>query len=196
MGYKLWKEWESCESRGRAGEIAQWLKQEDQSSIPEVTQGQEDGTSFLELQLEFQPQKAEASGVVPRISWLKRLGHISEPDRDFFLIVYFLYLHFKCYPLSQFPPNPSSLPLILWGCSSTQPPPTTTPPYISLYCGIYPAFIGPRTSPSIDAWQGHPLLHMQLEPCVLLKTSENQITLLTEINKSSQLRNIEWPRST
>ena len=64
--------------------VAQWLKQEDQSSIPEVTQGQEDGTSFLELQLESQPQKAEASGVVPRISWLKRLGHISEPDRDFF----------------------------------------------------------------------------------------------------------------
>jgi hypothetical protein len=33
---------------------------------------------------------------------------------------------------------------------------------------IYPAFIGLRTSPPIDSWQGCPLLHMQLEPCVLL----------------------------
>jgi hypothetical protein len=30
------------------------------------------------------------------------------------------------------------------------------------------AFTGPRTSTPTDAWQGHPLLHMQLEPCVLL----------------------------
>jgi hypothetical protein len=33
------------------------------------------------------------------------------------------------------------------------------------------AFTGPRTSPPIDAWQGHPLLHMRLElwvtPCLL-----------------------------
>jgi hypothetical protein len=25
-----------------------------------------------------------------------------------------------------------------------------------------------RTSPPINSWQGHPLLHMQLEPCVIL----------------------------
>jgi hypothetical protein len=39
---------------------------------------------------------------------------------------------------------------------------------IHLHWGIYQAFIGPRTSPPIDIWQGHSLLHMQLEPCVLL----------------------------
>jgi hypothetical protein len=27
------------------------------------------------------------------------------------------------------------------------------------------AFTGPRASLPIDVWQGHPLLHMQLEPC-------------------------------
>jgi hypothetical protein len=44
----------------------------------------------------------------------------------------------------------------------------TSPPQIPLHWGIYWVFIGPRTSLPIDAWQGHPLLHMQLEPCVLL----------------------------
>jgi hypothetical protein len=39
---------------------------------------------------------------------------------------------------------------------------------IPLYWGIYWAFIRPRTSPPTDAWQGQPLLHMQLEPGVLL----------------------------
>ena len=89
------------------------------------------------------------------------------------LIWYFLYLHFKCFLDSLIPPSrkpsmPSSLPLLLWGCSSTHPPTPTSLPTISLHWSIYWAFIGPRTSPPIDAWQGHPLLHMQLEPCVLL----------------------------
>jgi hypothetical protein len=47
--------------------------------------------------------------------------------------------------------------------------PPTTPtslPTITLHWGIYQAVIGPRTSPPIDAWQGHPLLHMHLEPYV------------------------------
>jgi hypothetical protein len=92
----------------------------------------------------------------------------------FFLFIgYFLYLHFKCYPLSQSHPpqkllTPSLLPLLLWGCSPTHPPNPTSLPSIPLHWGIYRAFIGPRTSPPIDAWQGHPLLHMHLEPCVLL----------------------------
>jgi hypothetical protein len=38
----------------------------------------------------------------------------------YFFIGYFIYLHFKCYPLSHFPLwkscVPSLLPLILWGC--------------------------------------------------------------------------------
>jgi hypothetical protein len=44
--------------------------------------------------------------------------------------------------------------------------PPTTPtslPLIPLHWGIYRAFIGPRTSPPIDAWKGYP----QLELCVL-----------------------------
>jgi hypothetical protein len=42
------------------------------------------------------------------------------------------------------------------------------PPSILLHWGIYRTFIGRRTSPPIDAWQGHSLLHMPLEPCILL----------------------------
>jgi hypothetical protein len=93
---------------------------------------------------------------------------------SFFLFIgYFLYLHFKCYPVFRFPPSlthpiTSSLPLLLWGCSSTYPPTPTSLPSISLYWDIYWTFIVPRTFPSIDAWEDHPLLHMKLEPCILL----------------------------
>jgi hypothetical protein len=68
-----------------------------------------------------------------------------------FFIGYFLYLHFKCYPLSNFsqeipipsphPPTPASMPL-------------------------HSPTLGPKASPLIDAQQGHPLAHMQLEPWV------------------------------
>jgi hypothetical protein len=63
-------------------------------------------------------------------------------------------------------PIPTSLPMLLWGCSYTHPP---TPDSLTLHSPTlgHWAFIGPRTFPSIDAWQDHPLLHMQLEPCVL-----------------------------
>jgi hypothetical protein len=58
-----------------------------------------------------------------------------------FFIGYFLYLHFKCYPLFWFPthphsrklPIPSSLPLLLWYYSSTHPPTPTFPPLIALH---------------------------------------------------------------
>ena len=66
------------------------------------------------------------------------------------------------------PPIPSPLPLLLWGCFNTHLPTPTSLPSIPLQWGIYQAFIGRRTSPSIDAWHGHPLLHTQLESCVLL----------------------------
>jgi hypothetical protein len=90
-----------------------------------------------------------------------------------YTIGYFLYLHFKCYPLSQSPPIPEPpipfpLPLLLWGCPSTHPPSPTSQSLIPLHWDICQAFIGPRTSAPIDAWQGHPLLHMQLKPCVFL----------------------------
>jgi hypothetical protein len=80
------------------------------------------------------------------------------------IIRYFLYLHFKCYPLSRFPsswkpPIPSSLLLLLWGCSSTHSPKPTHLPSTALHWGIYWAFIGPRTSLPTDAWQGHPVTY-------------------------------------
>jgi hypothetical protein len=78
------------------------------------------------------------------------------------IITYFLYLHFKCYPLSWFPcgnPYPFLLPPL------TNPPAPTSWPWRSPTLG-YRTFIGPRASPPIDDWLGHLLLHMQLEPWV------------------------------
>ena len=66
-------------------------------------------------------------------------------------------------PLSQSP----SLPLILYACSSTHPLTSTSPLSVPLHWGIYWAFIGPRTSLPSDAWQGHHLQNMEMEPCVL-----------------------------
>jgi hypothetical protein len=115
-----------------------------------------------------------------------------------FFIGYFLYLHFKCYPLSWFPSLPETPYPILPPPASvrvfTHPPIPTSLPSIPLHWGINPAFIGPRTSPSIDAWQGHPLLHMQLEPCVLLffllvleamRTLSEEVCLLSFLSCSS-----------
>ena len=80
------------------------------------------------------------------------------------IIRYFLYLHFKCYLLSWFPLQ--KLPI--------QPPHhlfTNLPTLASLSWHSpalgHRAFTGPRTSPPIDVHQGHPLLHMWLEPLVL-----------------------------
>jgi hypothetical protein len=79
----------------------------------------------------------------------------------FFFIRYFLYLHFKCYLLSWFP---------LW-----KPPITTAPPpadqathscFPVLAFPYTGALTRPRASSPIDVQQGHPLLHMQLEPWV------------------------------
>jgi hypothetical protein len=60
-----------------------------------------------------------------------------------FFIGYFIYLHFKCCPLCQFPlqkpPIPSSLSLILWGYSSTHLPTHLLRPPC---CGI-PLYWGP-----------------------------------------------------
>jgi hypothetical protein len=91
----------------------------------------------------------------------------------FFFIGYFLYLHFKCYTLSQFPTLLETPYHILCPPASMRVflhPPTHShfPTCISLHWGIYQGFIRPRTFPSIDAWQGCPLLCLQLGPCVLL----------------------------
>jgi len=81
----------------------------------------------------------------------------------FIFIRYFLYLYFKCYPLSWFslqkPPLPSLLPLF-------------TNPLTPASCSCHPPtpghqpFTGPRASPPIDDCLGRPLLHIQLEPWV------------------------------
>jgi hypothetical protein len=81
-----------------------------------------------------------------------------------FLIRYFPYLHFKCYPLSSFPfwtpPISHLLPLL------TNLP---TPPSLSWNSPTlgHQALTGPRASPLIDVPQGLPLLHVWLEPWVL-----------------------------
>ena len=90
----------------------------------------------------------------------------------FILDIFFIYIsNVMPFPVSPPPENTLShpLPLLLWGGSSTHPPTPMSPPFIPVHWGIYQIFIGPRTSPTIGAWQGHhQLLHMQLEPCVLL----------------------------
>ena len=82
---------------------------------------------------------------------------LSHNLRNFFFIGYFLYLHFKCYPLSWFPlqkppiPCPLTLltnPLLLPG------------PAIPLYWVGHMIFTRPRASPPIDGQLGHPLLHI------------------------------------
>jgi hypothetical protein len=81
------------------------------------------------------------------------------------------YLHFKCCLLLswfslQKPPIQFSLPLLLFGCF-----PTPYHPFLPPHPGHSPtlehqAFLGPRASLLIDVQQGHPLLHMWLEPWV------------------------------
>jgi hypothetical protein len=82
-----------------------------------------------------------------------------------FFIRYFLYLHFKCYPLFWFPlwrtpiHTPTALPLL------TNPPTPGSWPWHSPTLG-HRAFMGPRVSLPTDDGQGCPLLQMQLEPWV------------------------------
>jgi hypothetical protein len=89
-------------------------------------------------------------------------------------IGYFIYLHFKCYPLSRFFPQapcPNPFLLLLWGCTPTYPSTSASLPSHSPILGHW-AFIGPRASSPFDAQQDYHLLHMWLEPwvppCVLL----------------------------
>jgi hypothetical protein len=76
------------------------------------------------------------------------------PFLIFFEIVHFLYLHFKCFPLSRSPlhkpPMPSSLTLSLWGCSSTHPP---THIFLSLHSPTleHRRPPGPSAAPPTDA---------------------------------------------
>lgn len=110
---------------------------------------------------------------------LFKLSRWTQLLTSFFFFFFFLKLDISfiyisnVIPFPGFPPSwkhpiPSSLPLLLWGYSFTHPLTPTSLPLIPLHWGIYRAFVRPRTTPPIDAWQGHPLLQMQLEPCVHL----------------------------
>jgi hypothetical protein len=78
-----------------------------------------------------------------------------------------MYLHFKCYPLVQFPlqksPNPSFFPLLIWGCSPTHPHTPTSLHWHSLTLGRELSLF--RTKGLSFHWC-LPLLHMQMEPWV------------------------------
>jgi hypothetical protein len=87
---------------------------------------------------------------------------------------YYIFSLFTFHMLSPFLVSPLttqypfSLPLLLWGCSPPTHPLThpSTPSSLAWHCPTlgHGAFTGPRVSPPIDDWQGHPLLHMQLKP--------------------------------
>lgn len=123
--------------------------------------------------------------LIPMLVWTLIVPHPIIPRHFFpFFIEYYINFSFSgmfslvtfqilSIPFPSFPPSRkhpiiSSLPLLLWGCSSIHPPTPTSLLSIPLHWGIYRAFIGPRTSPPIDAWEGHHLLHMGPESSVLL----------------------------
>ena len=85
----------------------------------------------------------------------------------FLLDISFIYIS-NGIPFPDFP-SPKKLPS--WGCSPTHQLTPTSLTSNSSTLG-HQAFTRPKASPPIDAWQGHPLLHMKLEPwvppCVLL----------------------------
>jgi hypothetical protein len=65
-------------------------------------------------------------------------------ETKLFLFGYFIYLHFNCHPLSNFPfckpPIPFLLPLLQWGCSSIHPPTHSyLTPWHSLHWVIEPS---------------------------------------------------------
>jgi hypothetical protein len=90
----------------------------------------------------------------------------------FIYIRYFLYLHFKCYPLFKSPLGkpliPSPLPLPHEGAllPPTYPP---TPAFLLWHSPTlgHQTLTGPRAIPLTDVQQGHHLPHMQFEPRVL-----------------------------
>jgi hypothetical protein len=101
------------------------------------------------------------------ISWFTTWFHWS--CYLFFLLdIFFIYI-LNIIPLSWFPlQKPSSPPLPLL----TNPPTPASWPWLSPILG-HRTFTGSRVSPPVDDPQGHPMLHMQLEPwvppCVLFR---------------------------
>ena len=81
----------------------------------------------------------------------------------FYLFTFHMLSHF---PVSNpkgsypFPTLSASMRVLL----NSSPTPASLPWHFPIL--RHQVFTGPRASPQIDAQQGHPLLHMQLEPCV------------------------------
>jgi hypothetical protein len=93
--------------------------------------------------------------------------------KNYYWIFYFIYISnvisFLAPPTHpRKPPIPSSLPLLLWGCSSTHPPTPTSLPSVPLHWGHLSSLHRTKDLSSHWCMTGHPLQHMQLEPCVLL----------------------------
>jgi hypothetical protein len=101
-------------------------------------------------------------------------------DGSFLIIRYFLYLHFKCYPLSWFSLWKHliafHLPLL-----TNLPTPASWPCHSSTLG--HRAFTGPRASSPIDDWQVFVLL------CIF--TVLNQVQFKDELNRVKQIY-ISW----
>jgi hypothetical protein len=111
---------------------------------------------FFIVWLWFLCQKATAHRYVGLflVLWF---DYIDQPACFFFLIGYFLYVHFKCYLLSH--PHPLETPYPIPSPPASMrvfphPPTLASPPWNS-HKLVHSAFTGPRASPPIDVHQGH-----------------------------------------
>jgi hypothetical protein len=85
----------------------------------------------------------------------------------FVLIGYFLYLRFKCFPLSRSPlwNSPICSPSFCLYKGAPHPPTPVLKPWHS-HTLRHQTLSGPRASPPTDVQQGHPLPHMWPAPWV------------------------------
>jgi hypothetical protein len=105
----------------------------------------------------------DSLSLYPKSLWVGRII-ASVSILENILVRYFLFTFQMLSPFLFSPlkiPYPLLLPLL---CN---PPTPTSWPRHSPILG-HRTFTGPRASPPIDDWLGHPLLHMQLEPWVSL----------------------------
>ena len=106
----------------------------------------------------------------PWVAWHEKFSFFFS-----FCLFYWIFSLFILPMLSPFPVNPhpwNLLPHLLLLGECFPHPPTPASSLMNYSTLGHQAFIWPMASPPIDAWQGHPLLHMRLEPwippCVLL----------------------------
>jgi hypothetical protein len=126
--------------------------------FPNVSSVSSFGTSQYVSLLNISPIQLNRTYLSVLLLWTDTMTKPNLIKHTFFW--YFIYLHFKCYPLSWFP---------------LQNPPSHPPPSVSMRVIPHPsthsylptgAFTGPMASSPIDTQQGHLLLYMQLEPWV------------------------------